>query len=162
MSEAVEIALDSPCWDEEPAAEATVRAAVAAALAACGLDGAEVSVALTDDARMRALNRQWRGKDAPTNVLSFPAPAQRGAGARFLGDVALAFETIRREATAEARPFAHHLAHLAVHGTLHLSGFDHDNDADADLMERRERDILARLGVPDPYAPAAAQGTKPA
>ena len=162
MSAAIDISIESPRWAELPAAEETVRHAIEAALADCGADGTEVSVALVDDAKIQELNRSWRGKDAATNVLSFPAPEQPRGGPRFLGDVALAFETIGREADAEAKPLAHHVAHLAVHGVLHLLGFDHERDADAETMERRERDILARIGVPDPYAPAAAKRTEPA
>lgn len=162
MSVAVEIAVESPRWETLPAAEDVVRGAIEAALADCGEANAEVSVALADDAQIRELNRHWRGKDSATNVLSFPAPGQQPDGARFLGDIILAFETVEREAAEEAKPLAHHVAHLAVHGTLHLLGYDHENDSDAEVMERRERDILARLGIPDPYASAAARRTEPA
>ncbi len=162
MSVTVEIAVESPRWSSLPAAAAAVRGAIEAALADCGQDNAEVSIALADDAQMRDLNLRWRGKDSTTNVLSFPAPEALPGEARFLGDIILAFETIEREAADEAKPLAHHVAHLAVHGTLHLLGYDHENDSDADAMERRERDILARLGVPDPYAPGAAKRTEPA
>lgn len=162
MSVAVEIAVESPRWETLPAAEDVVRGAIEAALADCGEANAEVSVALADDAQIRELNRHWRGKDSATNVLSFPAPGQQPDGARFLGDIILAFETVEREAAEEAKPLAHHVAHLAVHGTLHLLGYDHENDSDAEVMERRERDILARLGIPDPYASDAARRTEPA
>jgi probable rRNA maturation factor len=107
---------------------------------------------LTDDAKIRALNRSWRGKDTATNVLSFPAPAGGSAEPRPLGDVVLARETIAREAVEQRIPAQDHLAHLTVHGVLHLLGYDHENDRDAETMERLEREILARLGVPDPYA----------
>ena len=106
---------------------------------------------LTDDSAIRALNRQWRGLDAPTNVLSFPAKTS-GAGTRVLGDVVIAYQTVAREARDEGKPFAHHLAHLAVHGYLHLVGYDHDTDHKARRMQRLEAAILAGLGVPDPYA----------
>ena len=108
----------------------------------------------TDDSGIRTLNRDWRGIDKPTNVLSFPA-AQTPAGRaqpRMLGDIAIAYEITRREAESEHKPFAHHLSHLAVHGFLHLIGYDHETDADAEKMESLERSILASLGVPDPYA----------
>ena len=108
---------------------------------------------LTDDLAIRALNRDWRGKDKPTNVLSFPAQeprADRGAP-RMLGDIVIAYETAAREAEVEGKPFMHHLAHLAVHGFLHLVGYDHEASEAADAMERLEVAILARLGVPDPY-----------
>ena len=102
---------------------------------------------LTDDAAIRALNRDWRGNDTPTNVLSFPAPTRQSAtGVRhMLGDIVIAYETIAREAAAEGKPFAHHLAHLAVHGFLHLLGYDHETDRDA------ETDGTA--GAHDPHAP---------
>jgi probable rRNA maturation factor len=108
---------------------------------------------LTDDSAIRALNRDWRGVDRPTNVLSFPArPGPSAAGPALLGDIVIAFETTMQEARSESKPFEHHLAHLAVHGFLHLLGQDHDNDSDAETMEGIERVILARLGIPDPYA----------
>ena len=161
MSVTIEIAIESARWSELPGAEAAVRGAIEAALADCGQDNAEVSVALAGDDRIRELNRQWRGKDSATNVLSFPAADGPATEPRFLGDVILAFETIEREAAAEAKPFAHHVAHLAAHGTLHLLGYDHENDSGAERMERRERDILARIGIPDPYT-STARRTEPA
>ena len=162
MSVTVEIAVESPRWSRLPAAEVAVRDAVEAALTDCGEDRAEVSIALADDAQIRDLNLRWRGKDSATNVLSFPAPETVPDKSRFLGDIVLAFETIEREAADEAKPLSHHVAHLAVHGTLHLLGYDHENDSDAAAMERRERDILARIGVPDPYASDADKRTEPA
>jgi probable rRNA maturation factor len=127
--------------------------------------GAEACVVLADDSLLRSLNRAYRGKDAPTNVLSFPfqnapgaaAPRHLGPGAaepRHLGDVVLAAETLRREAAEQGIPPAHHLQHLVVHGLLHLLGFDHDTEAQAEAMERLEAQILGTLGVPDPYAAA--------
>ena len=109
-----------------------------------------LSVLLTDDAAIRRLNATWRGLDKPTNVLSFPAPPNDPS--RALGDIAIAFETTAREATAENKRLAHHLSHLAVHGFLHLIGYDHESDAQAEQMEGLERKVLAVLGVPDPYA----------
>lgn len=157
----IEIAIESARWNELSEAEAAVRSAIEAALADCGEENAEVSVALAGDERIRELNRQWRGKDSATNVLSFPAADGPAAEPRFLGDVILAFETIESEAAAEAKPLAHHVAHLAVHGTLHLLGYDHENDSDAERMERRERHILARIGIPDPYI-STSRRTEPA
>lgn len=115
-----------------------------------------VSVALLSDSEVRALNRAFRGKDAATNVLSFPSAAAVRASSRkgepvFLGDVALAYETVLSEADAQGKTVLQHAAHLVVHGILHLAGFDHDGDADAERMEAAERDILARFGIPDPY-----------
>ena len=101
------------------------------------------------------LNREWRGKNTPTNVLSFPAPrpGKNRSAPPYIGDIVIAYQTVAREAVAEGKPFNHHLAHLAVHGFLHLLGYDHENDRDAQTMERLERKILKRLAVPDPYAP---------
>ncbi len=161
MSTKIDIAIESARWSELSSVETAVRGAIAAALAECGEKNAEVSVSLAGDHRIRELNRQWRGMDSATNVLSFPAPEGPAAERRFLGDLILAFETIEREAAAEAKPLAHHVAHLAVHGTLHLLGYDHENDSDADRMERHERDILARIGIPDPYI-STARRTEPA
>lgn len=162
MSPQIDITAEAAAWDGEPEAAETVRRAIEAALAQSDAADAGVSVVLTDDARIRELNRQWRGQDKATNVLSFPAPEAPHDEERFLGDIALAFETIRREAQGEEKPFLHHLAHLAVHGTLHLLGYDHDNDGSAEHMEARERDILGRLGFPDPYAETAAKRKEPA
>jgi probable rRNA maturation factor len=114
------------------------------------LGGRALAVLLTDDAAVRRLNATWRGLDRPTNVLSFPAPLNDPNGA--LGDIAIAFETTAREATAEHKPLAHHLSHLALHGFLHLLGYDHESDAQAEEMEALERKVLEVLGVPDPYA----------
>jgi probable rRNA maturation factor len=117
------------------------------------VEGTEIAVQLTDDAEVRVLNREWRGKDYATNVLSFPTPDDAPtAGPRHLGDIAIAFETTHREAGDEGKAFHHHLVHLAVHGTLHLLGFDHEEVEEAEEMEEMERAILAALGIADPYA----------
>ena len=151
MSVVVEIVIESPQWATAPGAERTIRRAIEAAVADAGPAETEIGVVLADDERIRELNRVWLGNDKATNVLSFPAPARPGGGPAFLGDIALAMETIRHESETEEKPFEHHLAHLAVHGVLHLLGFDHERDADAEIMESRERRILADLGIPDPY-----------
>ena len=150
-----DILVTADCWQAEPEAEALVQRAIAAAArqASASAEAAEVAIVLTDDSGIRTLNRDWRGIDKPTNVLSFPAALAPGGGAepRLLGDIAISYEITRREAESENKPFAHHLSHLAVHGFLHLVGYDHENDADAEKMETLERTILAGLGVPDPY-----------
>jgi probable rRNA maturation factor len=147
----VDIQVQSPLWDAEPAAEATVREAIAAAAKRVPAAG-EVSVALADDATIRTLNRDWRGVDKPTNVLSFPASAPKIEGfPALLGDVIVAYETLAREASEEEKPVLHHLAHLAVHGYLHLLGYDHQTDSEADAMEGLEREILTVLRIADPY-----------
>lgn len=143
----IDIVVQSPLWDAEPSAVETVRRAIAAAAAAERAAG-EVSVLLTDDAAMRVLNREWREIDRPTNVLSFPAAK---TSQPLIGDIAIGYETVRSESAAEHTPFLHHLAHLAVHGFLHLLGYDHENDSQAEAMEGLERDILARIGIADPY-----------
>ena len=139
------------------------RETVAACVAETGLktrDGAEVSLLLTDDAEVTALNARWRGQDKPTNVLSFPsAPADRLLDSATLGDVALAFETLKREAEAWGVPLQDHYRHLVTHGFLHLIGYDHETDDEAERMEALETRILAGLGVSDPYrAREAAHG----
>jgi probable rRNA maturation factor len=149
----IDVMIEDGAWDSS--AEATVRRALIEAAATIGIDFKDrtLAVLLTDDAAVRRLNAQWRHIDKPTNVLSFPphdAAAQPGIP-KCLGDLAMAYETIAREARDECKPFADHLAHLAVHGFLHLLGYDHEIDAAAERMEQLERTILARLGVPDPY-----------
>jgi probable rRNA maturation factor len=146
-------------WQTEPDAEAIIHRAIATAaeVANAGLGEAELAVMLTDDAGIRTLNRNWRGIDKPTNVLSFPALSPTGGygpddAPRMLGDIAIAYETTRKEADDEQKPFDHHLSHLAVHGFLHLIGYDHEKDDDAEAMENLEQKILAQLGIPDPYA----------
>jgi len=154
-----EVVIAADCWQSEPEAEAAVQRAIAAASEATEADvgNAEVAVMLTDDATIQSFNKDFRGIDKPTNVLSFPAPemevADDGAPVpRALGDIAIAYETLRREADEEAKPFLHHLSHLAVHGFLHLVGYDHETDDEAEEMETLEVAILAQLGIPDPYA----------
>ena len=154
-----EVLVVAECWQHELDAEAVIQRAIAAAAESADADvgDAELAVMLTDDAGIRTLNSNWRGIDKPTNVLSFPALQPEGArrpgdAPRMLGDIAIAFETTRREADAEGKPFEHHLSHLAIHGFLHLIGYDHENDADAEEMESLETEILQQLGIPDPYA----------
>jgi probable rRNA maturation factor len=149
-ADSIDVIVESALWDALPQAEQTIRDAVAQALAALnGRTDAALAVLLTDDAAVRRLNATWRGLDKPTNVLSFPAA--EAPDSPHLGDIAIAFETTAREARDEGKPLAHHVTHLAVHGFLHLVGYDHQSDAEAETMEQLERDILARLNVPDPY-----------
>jgi probable rRNA maturation factor len=136
----------------------------------------EVSVLLADDATVRKLNADYRGKDRATDVLSFPtfdnvldeAPEHASPGSLPLGDIVLALETIQAEAVAAGTPFSDHVSHLVVHGCLHLLGYDHQTADDGERMEGLERGILAQLGIPDPYAGAvgpaapAAAGEPPA
>jgi probable rRNA maturation factor len=159
-----EILVVADCWQAEPDAEATIDRAIAAAAEFVEADvgDSELAVMLTDDGGIQTLNRNWRGIDKPTNVLSFPALQPRGPrldddAPRMLGDIAIAYETTRREADEEQKPFDHHLSHLAVHGFLHLIGHDHEKDQEAETMEALEREILSQLGIPDPYAGRADQ-----
>ena len=154
-----EVLVVAECWQTEPDAEAVIQRSIAAAARMVDADDgeAELAVMLTDDAGIRTLNLNWRGIDKPTNVLSFPALQPTGPGGpddapRMLGDIAIAYETTRREADDEQKPFDHHLSHLAVHGFLHLIGYDHEKDDEAEAMETLEQEILAQLGIPDPYA----------
>jgi probable rRNA maturation factor len=163
---AVDITVASALWRAEPKARTILRRAIAEAICAVAAIEGEVAIVLTDDAEIRKLNRVWRHKDSATNVLSFPArlaalgsrvrktrgpdPRMRPTP-RLLGDIVIAYETTEREAHAERKPFGHHLAHLAVHGFLHLVGYDHEGRPEAETMEALETAILARLDVPDPY-----------
>jgi probable rRNA maturation factor len=146
----IDIEIEDSAWTAAlPDAEVLVRAACAATLASEGAEGEGVSLLLTSDLAVQALNARFRAQDRPTNVLSFPAPTNPE---RFLGDVALAFGTCAREAGEQGKPLVHHLQHLVAHGVLHLLGYDHMSDAEALEMEGLERVVLAGLGVPDPYA----------
>jgi probable rRNA maturation factor len=154
-----EVLVVADCWQSEPDAEAVIHRAInaAAEFADADVGDAELAVMLTDDSGIQTLNSNWRGIDKPTNVLSFPALQPTGSGTpddapRMLGDIAIAYQTTRKEADDEQKPFDHHLSHLAVHGFLHLIGYDHEKDDDAEAMESLEQEILAQLGIPDPYA----------
>lgn len=170
-------AWDDGCPRAAVLAERAARAVLScAALARAELDGAvetalpppplELAVVLSDDAEVRALNRDYRDRDAPTNVLSFP----HGGGSLqaavegepfLLGDVILARETVLREAAAAGKPPAAHLSHLVVHGVLHLLGYDHQNDDEAARMEAHEVALLAGLGIDDPYRATASGEDRP-
>jgi probable rRNA maturation factor len=184
LAPVIDIVVDSPLWKARRGARAVLRRAMAAAAAAVSTIDGELAIVLTDDSAIWALNRTWRGKDQPTNVLSFPMHSDpppslvaegRGKDTRRgrmgprgaprmsrapcpLGDIVIAYETTAREADAQGKPFADHLSHLAVHGFLHLLGYDHQADAEAEVMEALEIAILARLGVPNPYIARGAKG----
>ena len=155
MSVAIAVTVESDIWDARlPGAEALVEDAARAALDAAppAIDPAELSIVLADDALVRTLNGTYRGKKAPTNVLSFRQdPIVLPGIAAPLGDVILAFETIAGEATAQGKALNDHVAHLVVHGVLHIVGFDHETEAEAEAMEDLERRILHGMGVADPY-----------
>ena len=179
MKVKLDISVPSPLWRALPRARGLARETIAACVAeteTAAREGAEVSLCLADDARLRALNLRWRGIDKPTNVLSFPSAAgalvdavadrvSRAQRARLqpavalktapiaaFGDIALAYETLKREAEDLDVPLADHYRHLVAHGFLHLIGYDHQTDEEAERMEALETRILARLGAADPYA----------
>ena len=151
----LDIVTSSGDWARFGDMEALARRAVDAAVAVvpnAPKSALELSLLLTDDAGTRELNRAWRGLDKATNVLSFPGSGPPSPdGTRHLGDIALAFETVAREAAEERKSIENHVAHLVVHGVLHLLGLDHDTDWEAEAMEALEIAALARLGIADPY-----------
>jgi probable rRNA maturation factor len=166
---AVDITIESETWRMLPEAEGIVRQAIMVAATSMleihhphptlsrlrGRVGWRLSVLLCDDETIALLNGRWRGEGKPTNVLSFPAPPLPVVGPEEkmpLGDIAIAYETLAREAEENGKPVSAHLSHLVVHGFLHLLGYDHHMDDEAKRMERLERDILARIGVADPHA----------
>ena len=161
MSVEIDIIIAAGAWARFDGLEALTRESVAASLAESGarlVVGCEVSVTFCDDARIRALNAEWRGKDTPTNVLSFPTPGPLVARP-LLGDIVIAYETVAREAAEQEKTFREHTAHMVIHGFLHLIGYDHETAAEAEAMEGLERRIASRLGLHDPYAGEAADET---
>ncbi len=160
----IDLCIEDLRWSEqlediEAFCRRCVTAALVEALPGRPAAGMEIAVTLTSDARIRELNARYRGRDRPTNVLSFPAltaaelrPALAAPMPILLGDILLAFETVREEAARQGKTFPAHLAHLLVHGVLHLLGHDHQQEREALAMEALERRILVRLGLPDPYA----------
>lgn len=155
----IDVEIEDAAWTAAlPQAEQIVRASSDAVLVlpwavpfprtASSTGAFHVTILLTDDEAVRDLNARFRGKDAPTNVLSFPTPESAGP---HLGDVALAYGVCAREAAEQGKPLAHHLSHLVAHGVLHLLGYDHMNDGEAEDMEALERRVLAGLDIPDPY-----------
>jgi probable rRNA maturation factor len=149
----IEVAIEAGDWASLESPSQLARMAILAAAQESRValaSNAEISVVFCDDAFIRELNRKWRGHDEPTNVLSFPAGGDP-ASAPLLGDIVIAFETASREAVAAGKPLRDHVAHLLVHGFLHLIGHDHGEPAEAEVMEALERGSLARLGIADPY-----------
>lgn len=154
---AVDLTVEGGEWPAEPALALLVERGIAAVFAEIGdtrPGHSELGVTFTDDARIRTLNAGWRDKDKATNVLSFPAfpETRKGPLPPMLGDIVLAAETVAHESALENKPLEHHITHLVIHGLLHLLGYDHQRDEEADEMEALERAALARLAIPDPYA----------
>ncbi len=144
----IEVLLEEREWRRAaPDIAAQIRRAAGLTLGRAGRAAVPLTVLLTNDERLRALNRTHRGKGKPTNVLSFPTVP----GSDYLGDIAIAFGVARQEAEAAGKPLAGHAVHLAVHGVLHLLGYDHANAREAEAMEALETEILAEIGIPDPY-----------
>ena len=148
----VEIRVDAPAW-REIEFEAVVREAASETLREAGPKGGplELSVLLTDDSAMADLNRTWRGRDGPTDVLSFPGDFRPSPAPRLLGDVALSIDALKADAARDGLSATDHLAHLVVHGILHLVGYDHESDSEAAAMEKAEAGILGAMGIANPY-----------
>ena len=159
----IAVIVDKPCWKKSVSHrgwEILIQPAVLEALRQSQwTQGGEINILLTDDATLQELNKKHRGRDHPTNVLSFPSLEPSGVFDNkkheetpvILGDIALAFETIQQESLAQNKPFEHHVAHLTVHGVLHLLGFDHEQEEDALMMESLEIKVLSSLMIPNPY-----------
>lgn len=151
-----DMSIESGQWKSEDALGKIVNQVLKSTLQQLGFEkiDSELSLVFTDDAHIRSINDKWRHIDKATNVLSFPAFAIT-VGEKpgpILGDIVIAYETVLREANEENKTFDHHLSHLIVHGLLHLMGYDHQNDDEAEQMEQLERKILADIGISDPYA----------
>jgi len=154
---AIALEIEDDRWNIAlPNAASLLEWSIGLALASLDAEGrtVEVGVRLVDDGAICGLNRDWRGRDKPTNVLSFPlGPPEPVTEAGFpwlLGDIVMSFDTVEAESLADAKPFAHHVAHLAIHAALHLIGHDHESDEDAEAMEAAETVMLAKLGIADP------------
>jgi probable rRNA maturation factor len=154
MSVEIDIIVSAEAWESLGGLEALARDCVDASLAVSAakpVEGCEISVTFCDDAEIQELNAEWRGKDKPTNVLSFPTPGPLSARP-LLGDIVIAYETVAREAAEQEKTLREHTAHMLIHGFLHLIGYDHETAAEAEAMESLERRIASRLGLRDPYA----------
>lgn len=151
-----EVVREADAWPGKDVLQRISDGAIAAACKAGDIavpDNAGVAILFSDDAHVRRLNAEFRGQDKPTNVLSFPASGDSDFGEMsHLGDIVLAFETVAAEAESGATPFDHHVAHLVMHGFLHILGYDHEDDDEAVVMERLETLALAELGIADPYS----------
>jgi len=150
----IDVNIDAPAWEGVEGLETLVQDCLRQSLAISGAalaPACEISVTFCDDAEIRALNARWRGKDQPTNVLSFPTPGALETKP-LLGDVIVAYETVAREAAEQGKALRDHVAHMVAHGFLHLIGYDHEIAAEAEGMEALERKIAAAVGFPDPYA----------
>ncbi len=160
----IDLLIEAGDWQSEDLLEAIAEKAIAAAFATSDLgvvENTEVSLVFTDDTHIQELNKMWREKDKPTNVLSFRGDdSEEPPFGPLLGDIVIAKETVKREALELEIPFEHHLIHLIVHGTLHLFGYDHQVDEEAEEMEAEERLILASLQIPDPYKDAPLSADK--
>lgn len=159
----VSLVVEEPGWRKDASVCALVRRAARLALAAVPQRAAgpsrDVAILLAGDAKLRELNHMFRGRNKPTNVLSFPSSPELDA---HIGDIALAFGVIAKEARAQEKPLAAHAAHLAIHGVLHLLGYDHAEDREAARMEALETKLVQRLGFSDPYAPVRCTGRRKA
>jgi len=146
---ALDVLIEAPAWSGTiDGLDSLVREIAEACLTATGVAAASLCVMFTDDDALKILNRQFRGQDKPTNVLSFPSFSSDDG----LGDIAIAFETVAQEAAAQGKTLRDHAKHLIAHGVLHLLGYDHEDESEAAEMEDLERLILAHFGVADPYA----------
>ena len=152
---AITLLVEDSGWRKSRGLVTRLRRAAEAALAAARLKG-NLTVLLSNDEKLQSLNRDFRGKNKPTNVLSFPAAGDDG----YRGDIAIAYGVARQEAEASGKPLADHACHLVVHGVLHLAGYDHERAADAKIMEPLEVKILKRLGIADPYGASASKSVK--
>lgn len=154
MTPDIDIMIEAEGWSALADLEALTTTCVGASLAESGArlaPACEMSVTFCDDAAIRELNAQWRKKDSPTNVLSFPTPGVLKAKP-LLGDIVIAYETVAREAEEQGKSLRDHTSHMVIHGFLHLIGYDHETPEEAEEMEALERRIALSLGVADPYA----------
>jgi probable rRNA maturation factor len=145
----ITVLVEDPGWRKTRGLKTRLQRAAEAALRAGGFKGkTSLTVLLSSDKKLKTLNREFRGRDKPTNVLSFPAAGNKNG---YRGDIAIAYGVTRKEAESSGKRFSDHASHLVVHGVLHLAGYDHESPRDAQIMEPLETRILGRLGIGDPY-----------